>query len=385
MLFSRLTILFLGATVGLAGCGGGTKWAPVDPPDQPGPFAVGYEAVEWVDADRADRVLPVEIWYPVDPADAEGRDPVTYPLGPMIGLQSEVAVAGAPVSDRQDQTLLVFSHGYGGISNQSIGLMEALASHGFVVASPEHTGNAQSSMTDDFDTAAANRVPDVMFVIDSMLARGSDAQDAFYQRLDPDRVGVVGHSFGGMTAIGAAAGWAGGGPDPRVAAIVPISAVIDGTLQEGHREGPNAGFTAEQLATIELPVMLLGGTADENVPIENNDLAFEQMSNAPVVYQVGIVGANHTHFASVCTIGDLLIEMGIGMDSWEGIGAGDLIAPYQATCTGDAFPIEQATRLQNLYVVAFFKLHLLGLDDYEQYLTKKAARREPAIDFRVRS
>ena len=42
-------------------------------------------------------------------------------------------------------SLLVFSHGYRAINTQSTDLMEALASHGFVVASPEHTGNAQGS------------------------------------------------------------------------------------------------------------------------------------------------------------------------------------------------------------------------------------------------
>ena len=45
------------------------------------------------------------------------------------------------------------------------------------------------------------------------------------------------------------------------AAIAPISAVIDGTLQSDDRPSPNAGFSAEQLASIIVPVMLIAGTA----------------------------------------------------------------------------------------------------------------------------
>jgi predicted dienelactone hydrolase len=75
------------------------------------------------------------------------------------------------VSARSAQTLLVFSHGYQGINIQSFELMEALASHGFIVISPEHTGNAQASPTDTFDEAASNRAPDVSYLIDRMFAR----------------------------------------------------------------------------------------------------------------------------------------------------------------------------------------------------------------------
>jgi predicted dienelactone hydrolase len=87
--------------------------------------------------------------------------------------------------------------------------METLASHGFIVIAPEHTGNSQSSGEDTFDEAAANRVPDVSFFIDTMNRRNHDPDDMFYQRVKTDGVGVVGHSFGGMTAVGMAAGWAG--------------------------------------------------------------------------------------------------------------------------------------------------------------------------------
>jgi predicted dienelactone hydrolase len=356
----------------------------VDAPDSLGTFEVGHTSFVAEDADRDGRSIPVDVWYPVDPGTAGAAPTTNLPLAPGIGLESEVAVEDPPVSERSDQPLVVFSHGYEGINTQSVDLMETLASHGFVVASPEHTGNSQASPGDPFDEAAANRVPDVSFVIDTMTERSRDPGDAFAGRLDADNVAVVGHSFGGMTAIGTAAGWAGAEPDPRVTAILPISAVIDGELQSDERAGPNAGFTSAQLAAIEIPVMLMGGTEDESVPIENNDIAFEQMTAAQVVHKVGISGATHTHFANVCTFGELLIGLGIEEAAWPDIGAADLVEPYRATCGPEVFPIDEAVRLQNLYTVAFLQRHLVGDEDYDWFLTEKFAQTEPAVAFESR-
>ncbi|MEM7137390.1 MAG: hypothetical protein AAF500_12460 [Myxococcota bacterium] len=367
---------------------GSSGSSAVDSPSSLGSFGVGYRSFTPVDAARQDRPLLVDVWYPVDPEDAEAlsESPRTlYPLlDPIAALESEVALDDAPVSARAGQTLLVFSHGYGGISKQSIGLMEALASHGFVIASPEHTGNSQFSSEDSFDQAAQNRVPDVTFVIDTMLARSNDPDDPFFDRLDSARVGVIGNSFGAMTAIGAAAGWAGAEPDPRVAAIVPISAVVDGDMQSDLRTGPNAGFTPEQLARIELPVMLIGGTEDIDVPIGNNALAFDQLVNATAVFKVDIIGATHTHFANVCDIAELLIEVGFAPDEWALLGAEELEEPYETTCAPDVFPITEATRLQNLFSVAFFKRYLLGEAGYDEFLGRDYADSEAAITLSIR-
>jgi predicted dienelactone hydrolase len=384
---SILRVFLLASLVtGLIACGDDNEGSgePVEPPDSLGAFAVGHTSFTAVDPARNDRPLPVDVWYPVDREDAQDAPLARYPLAAGISLSSKVAVEGLPVSGRKSQTFLVFSHGYGGTNTQSVDLMETLASHGFIVASPEHTGNAQSSMTDSFDEAAANRVPDVSFLIDTMFARNRDPEDDFYNRLDERSVGVLGHSFGGMTAIGVAAGWAGAQADPRVAAIVPISAVINAELQSEPRNSPNAGFDAEQLASIRVPVMLIGGTKDTNVPIENNAIAFEEMTSAPRVYKVDIIGATHTHFANICSIANLLISLGIGPQAWPAIGAQALIEPYQETCSAEAFPIDEAIRLQNLYVVSFFKRHLLNQKGYDRYLTTDYAKREPAIRFSVR-
>ena len=355
-----------------------------DPPDELGAFEVGHTSFVAVDAERGDRSIPVDIWYPVDPGTAGAAEPTSLPLAPGIGIDSDVAVENPPVSDRRDQPLVVFSHGYEGINKQSIDLMETLASHGFVVAAPEHIGNSQSAPGDPFDVAATNRVPDVSFLIDTMTAKNADPSDPFADRLDVDGVSVVGHSFGAMTAIGTAAGWADAAPDPRVVAIVAISGVIDGDLQQSDRSGPNAGFTSTQLEGIDIPVMLMGGTEDVNVPIANNDLAFDQLTDAPAVHKVSIVGATHNHFAAVCSFGQLLLDLGLTEDRWADVGAADLIEPYRSTCGPDAFPIDEAVRLQNLYTVAFLQAYQVGDERYGRYLTVDAAASEPDIELESR-
>jgi predicted dienelactone hydrolase len=359
----------------------------VDAPDALGPYGVGHSSFQVIDEARGDRPLLVDTWYPVDAEDAAdaAEFPLTeYLLLDPLGLPSEVAIDDLPVSARPGQTLLVFSHGYQSIHIQSFGLMEALASHGFIVISAEHTGNAQASPTDSFDEAASNRVPDVSFLIDMMVRRNQDPLDEFFGRIDEQRVGVVGHSFGGMTAVGMAAGWAGAEPDPRVTAIVPISAVIDGEMQLDDRSGPNAGFTQEQLESITVPAMFMGGTEDINVPIGNNQIAFDQIIHAPRVYKVDILGATHNHFAAICPIGNRLIELNLGPEVWPGLGAEALIEPYETACGPGVLPYDEATRLQNLYVVSFFKWHILNERGYDRFLTTEFANTEPGVAISVK-
>ena len=131
--------------------------------------------------------------------------------------------------------------------------------------------------------------------------------------------------------------------------------------------------------------MLVGGTEDTTVPIGNNEIAFERITNAPAVYKVDVIGATHTHFANICSIGNMLIDdLGLGQEVWPDIGAEALLEPYAVTCSPEAFPIEEATRLQNLYVVSFFKRHLLDQKGYDQYLQEEYADSEPAIAFSVK-
>ena len=158
-----------------------------------------------------------------------------------------------------------------------------------------------------------------------------------------------------------AGGWGDSEPDPRVTVIAPISAIVDATLQHDGPPSLYGGFTQEQIESINIPVLLLGGTEDQSVFIENNAIAYDWIPGT--VYRADIIGADHTHFANICSIADFLFGLNIGIKLWPLVGAERLIEPYNVTCMPDVYPIADAQRLQNLYVTAFLKRHLLDMEE----------------------
>ena len=361
-------IAVFAAAMVASSCGDDGDASTVDAPDMLGSFAVGHTTFTVVDAARDDRELKVDVWYPVDQKDATDGPFSEYVLQGPFTLASEVAVDDLPVSSEQQHGLLVFSHGFGGINTQSTQLMEALASHGFIVASPEHTGNTALDSSDDMP--AEKRVPDVSVVIDRMFERAKTPADPFEGHVDESKVGVLGHSFGGSTALGMVAGFAGADPDARVKAIGVIAGGV----------GPD-NFSEDALAAVTVPAIFLVGTLDTSA-VANHDYAFDHMPNAEALFKVEIAGATHTHFANVCAIGDYLLNLGLSQDQWSGVGAEALIQPYNDTCTPDVYPITEAQRLQSLYMVAFFKRYLLGERGYDRFLSSKyAEQNEAAVSF----
>lgn len=320
------------------------------------------------------RYLPLEVWYPVDAPDAYG--PFTgYSLQNIVTLPSELAHENAAVSAGGARPLIVFSHGSGGIAIQSLRLMERLASHGFVVVAPNHTGNTTADgsavppSTVSPAQALLDRVPDVTFVITHMAGLAAAPADPFFGRIDTANVGVAGHSLGAFTALAVKSGYSGNLPDARVKAIMPIAPAA-------------SALTDPELTSITVPTLFMTGTLDPLLADEVRAAGLIQSS--PFNYRADVVGAIHTHFANICDIASALIGAGFLPGQWPSIGAGALVAPYNDTCIPPAFPIAEATRLQNLYATAFFRRHLLGQTVYDPYLTTTyATTNEPDIDFIV--
>src|SRR5262249_19714316 len=157
-------------------------------PFQRGPFPAGVRTANTTDAARQHRPLTIELWYPATDAYA-GKDVAessrdAYDLLPGFPPAWQEAVRdAAPRSG--SYPLVAFSHGFGGHRRQSTFLCTHLASHGYVVAAVDHTGNTvfdvmqavlalqmggampdPEALVSEFITA---RPLDVQFMIDRVL------------------------------------------------------------------------------------------------------------------------------------------------------------------------------------------------------------------------
>jgi len=344
-------------------CLGAATAAAFDDPDVTGPHEVGHTAYSIIDAARADRELPLQIWYPADATAWAAETVFTFTdLFAGAGITSPLAKDDVALPAAGNYPLVVFSHGFGGFNIQSLGLMEHLASHGFVVVSPNHTGNTQDDTSSP--NPEADRFPDIAFVIDEMGVANLDAGSPFFGHVDATNVGVSGHSYGGMTSMFMASGYGAEPADTRVKAIVPVAASSN-------------QLSDAQLQSITIPVTLVVGTKDGLRPASIR--AYTELTSSLRRILLSVRGANHTHFANVCDIGNPLINAGLGIHLWPNIGAGALVPIWYATCVPPAFPIAEATRLQNLYAAATFRRYLLGETSYDPYLTEAYADTEPDI------
>jgi predicted dienelactone hydrolase len=148
------------------------------------------------------------------------------PLARLLGLPTFIfghlkyvrtnAVEGAPVSSAATSfPLLIFSHGRGGYRQHNTFLVEALVSHGYVVAAIDHPYVAAGVVFPDgrraeFDPRMTDRgavrrvVPylaqDARFVLDQLTAvNRSDPRGLLTNRIDLTRIGMFGVSLGGAT------------------------------------------------------------------------------------------------------------------------------------------------------------------------------------------
>ncbi len=169
---------------------------PWTEPSEPGPFGVGARTLIWFDA--REKLLTAEVWYPaqVEPG-SEGDD---YGLVSRTGIAHRDAdgdLRGAP------WPLIAFSHGFGGVRYQSTFLTEHLASHGFVVVAVDHPRNTLFDLDEEAGAQVASERPaDVSASVDRVYELASEGWFGLGGLVDPEAgYGMLGHSFGGWTAV----------------------------------------------------------------------------------------------------------------------------------------------------------------------------------------
>lgn len=189
---------------------------------------------------------------------------------------------------RGDAPVLVISHGLGSNRQTFAYLAEHLVSYGFAVVVPEHPGSNADQLIALATGLAREITPpqelidrplDIQFVLDQLTVEYGD-------RLNLQQVGVIGQSFGAYTAIALAgaeiniSGLEAACPDALYALnvslvlqcaalkIINIPSLRDERVQAVMAINPLMSqiFGPAHLAAIDIPVMIVAGSADTVTP-----------------------------------------------------------------------------------------------------------------------
>jgi len=347
--------------------------APGAPPSPwaPGPHPVGVLTL----TTGGPRALPVEVWYP---ATATAGAPERYalqlgaiklgemasPLGATRGAAVDLGEGPRPV--------VVFSHGSGGVRVQSVYLCEYLASHGFVVAAPDHLGNTMLAQINEkyalpMLEMARLRPLDLGETLDELLARSGLPGDPLAGAIDGARVGVAGHSFGAFTALRIAGAtldaqaaraaclqasgllcgdwdrFADFPPSARDPRFIAALAQAPGAADVVAPEGIPSGFGA-----VAIPTMIQAGTADRTTPFQTEARApFDDIPRDASL--IALEDAGHFTFSDICALN-------LGLPAFED------------GCGPDNLPIPAAHALIDGFAAAFFLARVAKKTGYEAYL-----------------
>jgi predicted dienelactone hydrolase len=323
-----------------------------------GDGAVGTATLE-LENPANGRKVTTELWFKAGPGAK------TEWFSPRLPLRAiPIARNAVPQAAARRSPLIVISHGNWGSRFSQGWLALQLVNAGYLVLSPSHPGTAGDDQTVAGRYRLWDRARDVTFAVDEVLKDGKWAG-----LIDEDRIGFVGHSFGGWTGVSLA----GGRYDPArqrafCQGVERKDLYCDGTLkddvsgvpgQDGGDSfkdarikafyimgsGPGQGFMPESLSSIRVPFTVDTAQFDEVLePMSNSTDLARLIPNAREIVRP----AGHFVYVPECRwlVGPLLTRLaGLPLcDEREGVDRTDVH--------------RQVAR----EVVAFFDRHLARAD-----------------------
>ena len=218
--------------------------------------------------------------------------------------------------------LIVISHGLGSDLTTFAYFAKHLASHGFAVAVPEHPGSSANQIQALLSGLDSNVTPpeelidrplDIQFLLDRLAESHGD-------KIDTNNVGAIGQSFGAYTTLalaGAEINWqalATNCPDLesswnlslliqcltlQVPTTYAETELQDERIKAAISINPlvSSVFGEESLSKIEIPIMLVSGSADPITPALPEQIIPFTWLTTPKKYLVLLVGG--THFSTL--------------------------------------------------------------------------------------
>lgn len=278
--------------------------AAIDP-QQPGNYTV------------ATKLLPLQI-----------REVRQTPLGFVDSYDFNVEFyfpENGSLSDPGPLPLVIMSHGFGSEPKHFEPFARHLASYGYAVAVPEHIGSnkeyQQATLRGELSNAVSpfefiSRPLDIRYLLDELEQLATE--EPLWQRLNLEQVGIMGHSFGGYTALALA-----GAPlneqrldtctelnltlnpsvilqcrasylptkneilqDPRIQAVMVVNPITSTAL------GP------ESMAQIEIPAMIVSGSEDMLAPAIEEQIHPYIWLGSEDKYLALMVPGNHSSMSS---------------------------------------------------------------------------------------
>ena len=311
-----------------------------------------------LDDTARDRSLSIEIWYPSDAEAGTGSSILDFIASdterasyaalleaapPDCPSHSTQALVNAPLAFGDPWPLIALSHCSGCTRFSTAQLAEHLASYGFVVVAPDHAGNTL------FDTLAGTGLPlnaetltlreaDLGFALDAAL--NGDLEVA----VDPARVGVLGHSFGAVTAALLLQNRLGDSG-------APLTGMFIGAPPE------NPLLPGVQMERLRAPLLFEVLTEDHSIGLAGNFLIQSNYEAAPgPAWWVEMADAGHWSPSDLVGLTEDFMP-GCGEDSRE--------------ATGENFaylPPSEGKALTASIAAAFFSRYLNGATEAEAWL-----------------
>ncbi|MGD1855581.1 MAG: alpha/beta hydrolase [Leptolyngbyaceae cyanobacterium] len=270
---------------------------PIDFSQQPSltqPGSVSWQVQTWRLQDtRRDRTLPVDVYLP----DIDSPAPIE-----------------------------VISHGFAASRNNFADVAQHLASYGIAVAAIEHPGSnfeqVENLLAGNVSAAMApnefvDRPQDISYLLDYVEIQN---QGPLANRFNLDRVGVMGHSFGGYTALALAGAQLNVDQlQTRCAEIIEVDAVnisvplqclalksqFEQSLQDDRIKATfvfnpitSLVFGETGIAQIDTPVLIISGSADPIAPALVEQLQPFTWLTPASKYLVLLQGGSHNYARS---------------------------------------------------------------------------------------